>query len=237
MDCGLLKAGFDKSLNLNTTDRDNSSIVTTTFGSVSKKLKKVDVEKIIIHPDYWEGHEKHGNPYDLALIKMKNDVYKDCDPFENNCNENIYPICLPPRGPVVLSMLFVDVKPNYKPPWMRKNPNLPLVPFEDMDCVHSNKPEIGVRTDTDVQVTLLSFNLIVSMNFKECISQKGWLKCHPSRIVNDILNKEQNIQSPTSYISGFGVQADPGHDNGQEPFAHSKECRTNEYSPDQLIYK
>ena len=74
-------------------------------------------------------------------------------------------------------------------------------------------------------------------SFKVCILQKGWLKCHPSRNTDDTLNKLVNIQSPTSYISGFGLQADPGHDNGQEPFAHPKECRTNEYSPESLVYK
>ena len=154
VDCGLLNAGFEKYINVSKTSK-GSDFITTTFGSVSKNAKKVDIEKIIIHPDYWEGHVGHGNPYDLALIKMKTDVYKECNPFENNCKENIYPICLPPRGPVMWNMLEVlknkQTKPIYQPPWMEKKP-LPVVPFEDMDCVHSNQAEIGVRTNTNVEV-------------------------------------------------------------------------------------
>ena len=31
-------------------------------------------DEILVHPDYWEDHSKHGNPYDLALIRTKQSV-------------------------------------------------------------------------------------------------------------------------------------------------------------------
>ena len=32
--------------------------------------QQIKIAEIIIHPDYWSDKTKHGNSYDLALIKM-----------------------------------------------------------------------------------------------------------------------------------------------------------------------
>ena len=33
-------------------------------------LQGIQIAEIIIHPDYWSDKTKHGNSYDLALIKL-----------------------------------------------------------------------------------------------------------------------------------------------------------------------
>ena len=79
----------------------------------------------------------------------------------------IHPICLPPYGPVDWDM----IQPNFteevltqkkrgladeKYPWLRNN--TPLIPFEDMDCDVSFKPEINVPNPTNVKVKLCNLS-------------------------------------------------------------------------------
>ena len=45
-----------------------------TFGSTSETRtwasdRDIKLARVVIHPDYWEDVRKHGNPYDLALVK------------------------------------------------------------------------------------------------------------------------------------------------------------------------
>ena len=70
----------------------------------------------------------------------------------------IHPICLPPYGQVDWAM----TRPNFTEqimgnssdqyPWLRKDS--PRIPFEDIDCVKTFKPEIEVPKPTNVQVEL-----------------------------------------------------------------------------------
>ena len=77
-----------------------------TFGSTSETRtwasdRDIKLARVVIHPDYWEDVRKHGNPYDLALVKTDKDIYDD------DGTDYIAPICLPPRGPVLHNMLEV----------------------------------------------------------------------------------------------------------------------------------
>ena len=73
--------------------------------------------------------------------------------------------------------------------------------------------------------------------FKICI-QSGWLRCNPGRIKDNKINTEVNIQSTTSYISGFGPIANPIKSSAYSPpTADKRVCRTNEYSPGHDIFK
>ena len=45
-----------------------------TFGSTAETRtwasdRGIKLARVVLHPDYWEDVKKHGNPYDLALIK------------------------------------------------------------------------------------------------------------------------------------------------------------------------
>ena len=60
-----------------TYNRDLNTRINMTFGttnaaydlSVDKQKKGLEIESIIVHPDYWEDKTKHGQSYDLALIR------------------------------------------------------------------------------------------------------------------------------------------------------------------------
>ena len=59
-----------------TYNRDLNTRIKMTFGttnaaydlSLDKQEKGLEIESIIVHPDYWEDKTKHGQSYDLALI-------------------------------------------------------------------------------------------------------------------------------------------------------------------------
>ena len=77
-----------------------------TFGSTSETRtwaseRDIKLARVVIHPDYWEDVRKHGNPYDLALVKTDKDIY------DGDGTDYIAPICLPPRGPVLHNMLEI----------------------------------------------------------------------------------------------------------------------------------
>jgi hypothetical protein len=59
----------------------------------------IRIEEIVIHPDYWSDKTKHGNSFDLALVKTDRDIYDGKGIMENGAML-IHPICLPPFGPV-----------------------------------------------------------------------------------------------------------------------------------------
>merc|ERR1719219_1339801 len=55
--------------------------ITVFFGTTSHtahygKNQELEVETVMVHPDYWEDQtEAGGNNFDLALIKMNKDIY------------------------------------------------------------------------------------------------------------------------------------------------------------------
>ena len=75
--------------------------------------------------------------------------------YEGEGTDYIYPICLPPHGPVLWDMLVAAAKDakfeGYKARWYETKPDK-LVPFEDMDCVHSLNTQVGVNTNADTEV-------------------------------------------------------------------------------------
>ena len=76
IECGQKYRGFNKELagKDRTYGRDLNTRINMTFGSTDEAYSRsldlgVEIERIIIHPDYWEDKTKHGQAYDLALIK------------------------------------------------------------------------------------------------------------------------------------------------------------------------
>ena len=54
--------------------RETNENVNMTFGSTSQTRnwaseRGIKLARVVLHPDYWEDVRKHGNPYDLALVK------------------------------------------------------------------------------------------------------------------------------------------------------------------------
>ena len=62
--------GSDKSIY----KKELNTRINMTFGSTQltkdwATSRGIKIEKVHIHPDYWQDTSKHGNPYDLALVK------------------------------------------------------------------------------------------------------------------------------------------------------------------------
>eukprot|EP00092_Neocalanus_flemingeri_P085849 GFUD01108081.1.p1 GENE.GFUD01108081.1~~GFUD01108081.1.p1 ORF type:complete len:485 (+),score=107.24 GFUD01108081.1:73-1455(+) len=152
---------------------------------------------------------------------MNMDIYSG-DGFEENGTMLIHPICLPPFGPVDWDMTRPNFTEEYlaqnrtrgKYPWIRKD--MPRIPFEDMDCDVSFKPEINVPNPTNAQA--------------------GWLKCHPDKFAHDPY-ENINIMGKNSFITAFGSIAHPLTLNGLAPFGGKRICRSNEFSPENNIFK
>ena len=77
--------------------------------------------------------------------------------YDGDGTDFIYPICLPPHGPVLWDMLTAAAKDSkfegYKAMWYENAPDK-LVPFEDMDCVHTLESQVGVNHVADVLVRI-----------------------------------------------------------------------------------
>ena len=76
IECAQVNRGFNKDLagNDKIYDQNLNTRINITFGSTDaafniSRQNAVGIEKIIIHPDYWEDKTKHGNSYDIALVR------------------------------------------------------------------------------------------------------------------------------------------------------------------------
>ena len=64
--------------------RETNENVNMTFGSTSQTRnwvseRGIKLARVVIHPDYWEDVRKHGNPYDLALVKTDKVTFIDIE--------------------------------------------------------------------------------------------------------------------------------------------------------------
>ena len=104
-----------------------------------------------------------------------------------------------------------------------------------MDCFTNSLPWIeGLRHDTEIQVGTIISSKFLSF---QLLLKGGYLKCHPGKLRDGHINSDINIQSTSSYITGFGLLASPLNMDGSYPFTSKRECRTNEFSPNGNIHK
>ena len=98
------------------------------------------------------------------------------DIYDGDGTPYVAPICLPPYGPIdkyawdrqeideMYPQWFQDVKKRFP------SPLSPIFPFNDMDCIHKDSwmigPLIGVRGDTDVQVSSNSLDSRLELETK-----------------------------------------------------------------------
>ena len=146
--------------------------ISVTFGTTDETEKYAEdqnlkVETVKVHPDYWQDEMTGGgNNYDLALIMMDKvenqqgpvlhpltNVYQDIYEGDSH-NDNIQriliqPICLPPFGPVDPQMIRAAKNDPGSISEFWYNKDMPLVPFEDMDCEVEFSEKIQVPKATD----------------------------------------------------------------------------------------
>ncbi|XP_023331904.1 uncharacterized protein LOC111704026 isoform X2 [Eurytemora carolleeae] len=172
--CGILERGMRK---IAPSDVIKSSI-TLRFGTTAeaKALPPVsDIDKLVVHPDYFESRDlKHGNPYDIALIKTKQDIYTEAGTRKNGIII-VQPICLPPPGPITLEESSEDETNQLD--GLKK----PSIPFNDMDC----KITFGDGIDDPPHTRL----------------EIGWLKCHAAAFIAPL---EVEVEGRTSFLTAFG---------------------------------
>jgi len=103
------------------------------------------IEKLVIHPDYYQftGDTVVGHT-DVALLRVGEDI------FEVNENQDIVPICLPPK---LGFRMDID-----------QTANDIHEPFEDLDCLLIPENE---------------GNVPYPYNKTQVNTKKGWLACHP----------------------------------------------------------
>ena len=85
------------------------------------------------------------------------------DIYDGDGTPYVAPICLPPYGPIDKYAWDSQNNDEIYPQWFQEvrkrfpSPLSPIFPFNDMDCIHKDSwmigPLIGVRGDTDVQVS------------------------------------------------------------------------------------
>jgi hypothetical protein len=217
LSCGLKEHGFAKEANR---DSLRNGPVVLRFGTTPAAKRNLqprkNVERVVIHPNYWQGGEAGskagGMSYDLALIKAGQDVYAG-DGTVIDGQTVVQPICLPPPGPVDGNLVLgipataggetkTDAGVGTKTLAIELNF---MDPFNDMDCALAFEEWSGVPRDTHVNV--------------------GTLRCHPAEFTEE--HDTVNIGGKTSYLTAFGSTSQ----------VNKKVCRASSYSPDRSVFR
>lgn len=129
--------------------------VRLTLGSAEGTLSLQGMEKLVIHPEYYQHLGGTVGHTDVALIKTNQAMFETND--YNNATENptIAPICLPPK---------LGYDPTMKEK-MQEEEQV-LQPFEDLDCL------------------LLPGDRAVPYPYTSGQHSRGWLSCHPAGLTS-----------------------------------------------------
>ena len=186
--------------------------ISVTFGTKPFLKGPFKVSKVVIHPDYWQSESVGGQPLDVALIEISEDlVLQDITDALMSADRitGLVPICLPPPASLSPDQLGMS---NKDPVFTSSNKKYyekiqPKEAFEDMDCFL----KYGVAA-------------FPSKNFNV---NQGYLHCNPGDFTDPL---HVNMMSKTSYITAYGSSA------SNRPLNERHLCRTNAYGPTNSIF-
>lgn len=154
--------------------------VRLTLGSAEGTLSLQGMEKLVIHPDYYQHLGGTVGHTDVALIKTNQAIFETNDNNTATENPTIAPICLPPK-------LGYDPTMEAK---MQEEEQV-LQPFEDLDCL------------------LLPGDRAVPYPYTSGQHSRGWLSCHPASLTSASNIAEAGGSVPMGWVEmvwfGFGV--------------------------------
>merc|ERR1712142_380929 len=183
--------------------------------------KFYSIDKIVIHPDYFQGPDNAARPHDVALLRVDEDVLLQQITDAQTKITGLVPICLPPYVPVkpgdiIPALEQEEQKTDLGPGFMGARDFVlnatARIPFEDIDCYVVNGP--------------VPYPYIAIPDVDQ-----GYLACHPMGMINSL---DLNIKGRTSFITAFGSTSRESGIGGDKSLRYM--CRTNAYGPLDSIF-